>query len=87
MKEKRKTTPVLSIVKNKPSKEVMETLAYLIQEAAAGNLLSFAYVAKLPQKKYVMDTVGETAIDALGELGMVHMLADSLKRRLLSADE
>lgn len=79
--------PVLRIVQPPKDEEVIESLTYLFAEAVAGRITGIAYVATLPQKKYIIDTAGEANRNPLHALGAVHMLADELTRRLRPADE
>lgn len=79
--------PVLRLVQNQPSKDLIETLAWLLQEASAGRLTGIAYAAMFPQNKFVVQTEGEARRNPLYALGMVHVLADEMTRKMRPADE
>lgn len=73
---------VLCTVQKRTSDDVVETLAHLLREATEGRLIGISYAASLPDRRVVMDAVGESCRNPLRALGEVHMLADELTRRL-----
>lgn len=82
-------TPMLSIVRPQSSQDmdVVETLAFLLQEAKEGRLTGIAYAAMRQDKSFILDAAGESHRNPVRALGEVHMLADELARRLRAYPE
>jgi len=82
-------TTMLSIVRPQSSQDVdvVETLAFLLQEAKEGRLTGISYAAVRQDKSFIVDAAGESYRNPVRALGEVHMLADELTRRLRAYPE
>lgn len=80
MKTKRET-PILSIVKPAPVQDVIEALEYVLHMAIRGEIVGLAYVAQMPDRKYIMDAAGHAGRNTVQAAGMAHVLADEMVRR------
>lgn len=69
------------------SEDVVEALEFLLTKARKGDVYGFAYVAQLKQRKFIMDTAGESHRNPLFTLSLVHVLADSLSERVRHSGE
>jgi hypothetical protein len=79
---KKNATLTLSLVQNKPSKDVIETLEYLLQEAIEGNLIGLAYGALLPNRRLFVDAAGEAHTDPARGIGVAQILSFEMMSRL-----
>lgn len=74
--------PLLRLVQNQPSKDMIETLEYLLQEAREGNLIGLAYSALLPGRKFFVDVVGEAHADPVRAIGAAQLLSHEVMSRM-----
>lgn len=77
--EAKRTT--LSIVQPYVSKDVVETLEYLLQEARNGNLIGIAYGAMLPNRAFIVDAAGEAHRDPLRGVGLAQYVSQEITAR------
>lgn len=70
--------PVLRLVPNQPSSEVVDSLLYLLQEATAGRLIGLAYVGIFPKRHWLGEAAGEARRNPLFALGAIKMLETNL---------
>jgi hypothetical protein len=71
----------LSIVQPYVSKDLVDTLEYLLQEAKSGNLIGIAYGAMLPGRKYFVDAAGEAHRDPLRGIGLAQYVSQEIAAR------
>lgn len=72
---------VVKLVPSTVSKETVETLAALLQEARAGKITGLTYVALEPGRRFSSDVVGTaraTPVFALGTLNILRNYLESL---------
>lgn len=74
--------PVLRLVPNQPSSDVVDSLLYLLQEATAGRLIGLAYVGIFPNRHWFCETAGEAHRNPLFALGTIKMLETHLVDRM-----
>lgn len=79
---KKNAAPVLRVIQNQTSKEVIDTLLYLLQEAEGGRLIGFAYGAMLPQGKFFVDAAGAAYRSPLVAMGIIQCLSNELNARI-----
>lgn len=63
--------------------ETAKALSLLLQEAVAGRLSGFSYVAMNPGRGYIADAVGECESNPTFTRGMVRALDDKLARMVI----
>lgn len=63
------------------SDDVVEALEFLLARAKAGDVFGVAYVAQMKQRKFIMDTAGESHRNPLFTLSLVQVLAAELVDR------
>lgn len=69
---------VLTIVPPGVSKDTIQALTYLLQEARAGNITGLAYVAMHKANDFSIDHAGEVRSYPLASIGAIRILADEL---------
>lgn len=77
--------PLLTLVPSAahPNRQdLIESLTWLLQEAAAGRITGLAFAAIMPNREYVVETVGEAHANPLFTLGVLRVLDSELTRKV-----